>query len=191
MQVGRLTRTLALVSLTTTGALADDAPAQEVVVHASPRSRDAAEVIVHAAQASKLAGTQGDPIKVVEDLPGTARPSFGSGQLIVWGAAPSESRVYVDGVEIPVLFHGSALRSTVNGYFVRDVTLTSGAYGAEYGRAIGGMVRVETKELPESGLHGSLQADTLDGSGSIAAAFGDRVRVAVAGTYRAAVARVA
>ena len=39
--------------------------------------------------------------------------------------------------EIPALFHGSALRSTVNGDLVRDVTLTPGAYGADYGRALG------------------------------------------------------
>ena len=48
-----------------------------------------------------MVGTQGDPIKVVENLPGLARPSFGSGQLVVWGAAPTETRTYVDGVRDP------------------------------------------------------------------------------------------
>ncbi len=100
------------------------------------------------------------------------------------GAPPPPRRsTYVDGVPIPTLFHGSALRSTVNGDLVRDVTLTPGAYGADYGSAIGGMVRVETKELPESGVHGYVGADTLDGSGMVSAALGDRVRVAVAGRY--------
>ena len=138
---------------------------------------------VPAAQGSKVAGTQGDPLKVVENLPGLARPSFGSGQLIVWGSAPSETRTYVDGVEIPALFHGSALRSTVNGDLVRDVTLTPGAYGADFGRALGGMVRVETKDLPASGVHGYVSADTLDTSAMLSAALSDRVRVAVAGRY--------
>ncbi|MGD0529652.1 MAG: TonB-dependent receptor, partial [Polyangiaceae bacterium] len=88
-----------------------------------------------------------------------------------------------DGVEVPALFHGSALRSTINGDLVRDVTLTPGAYGADYGRAIGGMVRVETKDLPDTGVHGYVGADTLDGSAMVSAALGDRVRVAVAGRY--------
>ena len=140
-------------------------PTEEIVVRGAPRRRDVTDVTVSATEASQVAGTQGDPIKIVENLPGLARPSFGSGQLIVWGSAPAETRTYVDGVEIPALFHGSALRSTVNGDLVRDVTLTPGAYGADYGRALGGMVRVETKDLPETGVHGYAAADTLDGSG--------------------------
>jgi TonB family protein len=156
---------------------------QEIVIRGAHRRRGATDVTVAAAQASKVAGTQGDPIKVVESLPGLARPSFGSGQLVVWGSAPGETRTIVDGVEIPALFHGSALRSTVNGDLVRDVTLTPGAYGADYGRALGGMVRVETKDLPETGVHGYAGADTLDGSGMVTAAIGDRVRVGVAARY--------
>jgi hypothetical protein len=158
-------------------------PSSEVVVRGVPRRHDATDVAVPAGEASKVSGTQGDPVKVVESLPGLARASFGSGQLIVWGSAPHESRTYVDGVEIPALFHGNALRSTVNGALVHDVTLTPGAYGADVGRAIGGMVRIETKDLPESGARGYVSADTLDGSGMVTAALGDRVRVAVAGRY--------
>jgi hypothetical protein len=158
-------------------------PTTEVVVHGAARRHDVTDVTVSAVQAAKVVGTEGDPIKVVENLPGLARPSFGSGQLVVWGSSPGETRTYVDGVEIPQLFHGSALRSTVNGDLVRDVTLTPGAYGADYGRALGGMVRVETKDLPDTGVHGYVGADTLDGSAMMSAALGERVRVAVAGRY--------
>jgi TonB family protein len=159
------------------------APTDDVVVRGARRRRDVTDVTISASQGSKVVGTQGDPIKVLENLPGLARPSFGSGQLIVWGSAPTETQTYVDGVPVPALFHGSALRSTVNGDLVRDVTLTPGAYGADYGRALGGMVRVETKDLPDTGLHGYAAADTLDGSAMVSAALGDRVRVAVAGRY--------
>jgi hypothetical protein len=185
MKRARSRRLIAAAALLSTSARAEDGapPAEDVVVRAVPRVRSATDVVVPAAQASKLVGTQGDPAKVVEDLPGMTRPSFGTGQLIIWGASPSESRTYVDGVEIPALFHGSALRSTINGDLVRDVTLTPGAYGVEFGRAIGGAVRVETKDLPERGIHGYLGADTLDGSGMVTAAIGDRVRVGVAARY--------
>ncbi|HXX68920.1 MAG TPA: hypothetical protein VEK07_17165, partial [Polyangiaceae bacterium] len=88
-------------------------PVQDVVVRGARRRHDATETTVPAAQARKVVGTQGDPVKIVEDLPGVARPAFGAGQIIVWGAAPAETRTYVDGVEIPVLFHGSAVRSTI------------------------------------------------------------------------------
>jgi TonB family protein len=164
---------------TPTGPISSD----DITVRGAPRHHDTTDITIPAAQGSRVAGTQGDPIKVVENLPGLARPSFGSGQLIVWGSSPSETRTYVDGVEIPALFHGSALRSTVNGDLVRDVTLTPGAYGVDSGRALGGMVRVETKDLPETGLHGYAGADTLDGSGMVTAALGDRVRVGAAARY--------
>jgi TonB family protein len=162
---------------------APSAPPQDIEAHGVRPRHDETDVSVAAAQASKVVGTQGDPIKVLENLPGLARPSFGSGQLIVWGSSPNETRTYVDGVEVPALFHGSALRSTVNGDLVQTVTLTPGAYGADYGRAIGGMVRAETKDLPANGVHGYASADTLDGSAMASAALGDRLRVAVAGRY--------
>jgi TonB family protein len=157
------------------------APAQDVVAHGARRKHDELDVTIPAAQGRKVVGTQGDPIKVLENLPGLARPSFGSGQLIVWGSGPGDTRTYVDGVEVPALFHGSALRSTVNGDLVRDVTLTPGAYGADYGRSLGGVVRVETRDLPTTGVHGYAGADTLDGSGMVTAALNDRVRIGMAG----------
>ena len=98
---------------------------------------------VTAKQAEMVAGTAGDPAKIVEDLPGVARASLGSDPLAVWGSPASDTRVTVDGVEIPSLFPGDALRSTINGGLISSVTLTPGAYGADYGRALGGIVQVE------------------------------------------------
>ena len=46
------------------------------------------------------------------------------------------------------------LRSTINGDLVRSIDLVPGGYGAEYGRGLGGLVRVETRALPQKGVHG-------------------------------------
>jgi hypothetical protein len=154
-----------------------------VSVHGVRQSHDIDGVTIGSQEARNLAGTEGDPVKVVYDLPGVARPSFGTGQLIVWGSAPQDTRTYVDGVEIPTLFHGAALRSTLNADLVRDVTLTPGAYGVDYGRGLGGTVRVETRDLPESGVHGYVGADVLDASAMVSAAASDRIRIAAAGRY--------
>ena len=58
-------------------------------------------------------GTQGDVLKVVENLPGVARAAAGSGALVVWGSAPQDTRVYVDGVHVPRLYHDGGYRSIV------------------------------------------------------------------------------
>jgi len=155
----------------------------EVVVRGLRPRHDAFEVKLSAQQARDVAGTQDDPVKIVENLPGLSRSPFGSDRLVLWGAAPEDTRFYVDGVEIPQLFHGSGIRSTVNGDMLQSVALTPGAYGADYGRGIGGMVRLETRDLPADSAHATLDASTLDGSALVSAPLTSRVRVALAARY--------
>jgi hypothetical protein len=157
--------------------------APEIFVRGLRPRHDAFEEKLSTEQAREVSGTQGDPVKIVESLPGLARAPFGSDQLVLWGAAPEDTRFYVDGVEIPQLFHGSGIRSTVNGDLLQSVALTPGAYGADYGRGIGGMVRLETRELGEERIHANVDASTLDGSVFASAPVGERIRVALAARY--------
>ncbi len=153
---------------------------EEVEVHAVPRARrETVDYAVRAEQARKVAGTQGDVLKVVQNLPGVSRPPVASGQIVVWGSAPRDTRIYIDGVDVPALYHGSGLRSIVNSDLVSSIDLVPGAFGAEYGRGLGGLVRVETRSLPR-GTHGYVGADTLDGSGMVSTELGPRARIAVA-----------
>jgi hypothetical protein len=158
-------------------------PVEEVQVRAAPRAKEATSFGLARAESGLVPGTQGDSLKVVQSLPGVARPAFGTGQLVVWGSAPEDTRVYVDGVEIPALYHGGGLRSTVNAELVRSIDFVPGGWGAEYGRGLGGLVRAETRALPTEGTHGYLSADTLDGSGMVSTTIGDRVRVGAAARY--------
>ncbi len=165
------------------GAPVGESTADDVVVRGPRPRRDVGQISIAAAEARLVAGTQGDVLKVVQNLPGVARPPLASGQLVVWGSAPKETRVYVDGVEIPALYHGSALRSTINSDLVASIELVPGAYGADYSRGLGGLVRIETRALPSAGTHGYLSADTLDTSGMVSTQLGAHVRVGVAARY--------
>ena len=111
-----------------------------------------------------IPGTQGDVLKAVQNLPGIARAPFGLGQLIVWGSAPQDTRVYVDGVYIPTLYHFGGLRSTVNSEVVQSLSFTPGGYGVDYGRGVGGVVEIESRRPRGDGYHGFVQLDTIDGS---------------------------
>ena len=155
------------------------APPDTIEVRGRPHARrEANQTTVRAEQAKKVAGTQGDVLKVVQNLPGVSRPPVASGQIVVWGSAPRETRIYVDGVDIPALYHGSGLRSVINSDLVSSVDLVPGAFGAEYGRGLGGLVRVETRALPR-GTHGYVGADTLDGSALVSTELSPRARIAV------------
>jgi len=138
----------------------------ETVVRVKRRARAVTSTRTAVAEAQRLPGTQGDAIRVVESLPGVGRPSFASGSLLLWGASPESSRIYVDGVPIPQLFHGGGVRSALNGFFVKDIELIPGAYGADYGGATAGMVRITTAQLQE-GTHGIVSVDLLDSSAAV------------------------
>jgi TonB family protein len=156
---------------------------EEVVVRATRIKKEAVETRIRTEEARRVPGTQGDTLKVVQNLPGVGRSSFGSGQLIVWGSAPQETRVVVDGVEVPALYHVGGLRSTINSDIVRSIDLSPGSYGAEYGRGLGGLVRVDLRPLPGEGVHGYVAADVIDSSAMLAMKLTPRLRLAVAGRY--------
>jgi TonB family protein len=156
---------------------------QEVEVRGRARTRrEVVDYAVRAEQAKKVAGTQGDVLKVVQNLPGVSRPPVASGQIVVWGSAPNDTRIYVDGVDLPALYHGSGLRGTINSDLVASIDLVPGAFGAEYGRGLGGLVRVETRSLPR-GTHGYVGADTLDGSAFASTELSSRIRIGSAFRY--------
>jgi TonB family protein len=162
---------------------AEDQDDLEVVVTAPPLEKQVVSTEVSAEEGPCVPGTQGDVLKVVENLPGVARASIGSGQVVVWGAAPQDTRVYLDGVPLPRLYHEGGFRSVVHSDMVRTVELLPGGWGAEYGRGIGGLVNVQLKPPDKLGEppHGSVSADVLDASADVRAGLTDRLSVEVAG----------
>lgn len=158
----------------------EDSDDLEIVVKAPPLQKQVVSTEVSAEQGRRVPGTQGDVLKVVENLPGVARAAAGSGALVVWGAAPQDTRVYIDGVRVPRLYHDGGLRSVVHSDLVKSVELAPGGYGAAFGRGLGGLVTVATRPLEEDGFHGSAALDLLDAAAAVRAPIGEKLHVAVA-----------
>ena len=115
---------------------------------------------------AKLARTLpggGDAAKIVQSLPAVARPSAGSTEIVVWGAAPSETRVFVDGVPVPALYHLGGYRSALGNDLIGDIRLAPAAFGVDRGRAIGGVIDIGLGD-PATAPEWRAQADALDGS---------------------------
>lgn len=159
------------------GAEADDF---EVVVVTAQLDKKVVSTEVTTEQSRFVPGAQGDVLKVVENLPGVARAAVGSAQLVVWGAAPQDTRVYVNGVRIPALYHEGGLRSVIHTDLVRTVELAPGGYGSAFGRGLGGLITVQLRPLDENVFHGAVAADLIDASGAIRVPITDRIHVAVA-----------
>jgi TonB family protein len=162
------------------GANDEDSDDLEIVVKAPPLTKQVVSTEVSAEQGRRVPGTSGDVLKVVESLPGVGRPAAGSGSLVVWGAAPQDTRVYVDGVRVPLLYHNGGVRSIVHSDLVGGVELAPGGYGPAYGRGLGGLVTVKLRRLEGEGVHGSAAVDLYDASAVVRASIGERLRFAVA-----------
>lgn len=162
---------------------ASSATTGEVVVRAATSRRAPTEIVLGGADAARGAGTQGDPAKALQAMPGFGRGGPGEGELVAWGSSPGETRVFVDGVEVPALYHGDGVRSIVPAGLVRDLRASPGAYGPEYGRALGGVVRLTTEGPALDRPHVRVGADVFDGRAYASAPLGRGVAVAASGRY--------
>ncbi len=127
--------------------------------------REKKEVSRHSLEKGELGtvpGTFGDPLRVLQNMPGVGRPPLVSGALLVRGAQPQDSQVLIDGVPIPLLYHFAGGPSVVSPSYIDRIDFFPGAYGAKYGRAIAGIVDVETGGPEPKRLHGLANVDLLN-----------------------------
>lgn len=92
-----------------------------------------------------LPGTGNDALKSLQSLPGTARVPFGLGGLVLRGFAPRDSNVFLDGIEVPVLYHFGGLASFFPSTMIDSMELVSSGYGVRYGRGQGGLVDIRSR----------------------------------------------
>jgi len=130
------------------------------VVDVAPTALGAARVSPGLARAVPGGG---DAAKVVQALPAVARPAAGSSELVVWGAAPRDTRVFVDGVPVLALYHVGGYRAAVGNDLVGTIQLTPAAFGPDRGRAIGGVIDLGLDD-PRAAPTWRVQADVLDAS---------------------------
>lgn len=109
-------------------------------------------------------GGNNDITKVVQSLPGIS-PSIGGfrNDIIIRGGGPNESVYYIDGIEIPNINHFSTQGSSggpvglVNISFIKDVTLSTSSFGAEYDNALSGVLSFEQKEANKERVAGNFR----------------------------------
>ena len=121
-------------------------------------------------------GGNNDITRVIQSLPGIS-PSVGGfrNDIIIRGGGPNETVYYIDGIEIPNINHFSTQGSSggpvglVNISFIKDVTLTTSSFGAEYDNALSGVLSFAQKEANKEKISGNFRIGsseagiTLDG----------------------------
>ncbi|MBK9072970.1 MAG: TonB-dependent receptor plug domain-containing protein [Myxococcales bacterium] len=97
---------------------------------------------------TRIPGTRGDALQSVKSLPGVGNVNAngpGASNIVIRGAAPEDSKVMVDGVEVPLLYHFGGLQSFIPSEFIQNIEFVPGGFGVEEGRSTGGVINVVTR----------------------------------------------
>jgi hypothetical protein len=90
-------------------------------------------------------GAGNDVLRALQSLPGVARTPFGLGGLALRGTAPRDTKVYLDDIEVPLLYHFGGIASFLPTGAVDEVTLEPGGASVRYGRGLGGVAVVTSR----------------------------------------------
>ena len=140
------------------------------------------ETTVHSVkieEAQKMPGTGGDPLRAIEALPGIARPPAAEAMFAVRGSAPNDSAIFVDGIQIPLAYHFGGISAVVPNDALGRLDFRPGNFGAEYGRAMGGVVDLGLRAPRRDRLGGVVQLDIIDGRLMLEGPLGPRTRFLV------------
>lgn len=151
----------------------------EVTVTASPfRTTEESPVSLRSiaiGEIEKSPGANRDISKVIQSFPGVQSTPAYRNDVIIRGGGPSESRFYLDGVEVPFINHFATQGASggpvgiINADFLREVNYYSGAFPASRGNALSGVLEFfqvdgNAEKLKFQGTVGASELGiTLDG----------------------------
>ena len=125
--------------------LAEATDELEVTVTGERPPREVTRRTIERREIERIPGTSGDALRSVENMPGVARPPGLAGLLIIRGSYPEDTQVFVDGSNIPIIYHFGGLRSVFPTELVERIDFYPGNFSAQYGRAMGGIIDVSLR----------------------------------------------
>ena len=128
-------------------------PPIEVEVRGERPPREVSRRTLSREEVRHSAGTMGDALLTIQNLPGVARPPPFSSNLVVRGSAPQDTKVLVDGTEVPLIYHFGGLSSAFPSELLERIDFVPGNYSTAYGRGLGGVVDVRLREPKSDGYH--------------------------------------
>lgn len=138
----------------------------ETTVTALAEKKDVTKKTLSQKDFIKAPGAQEDPVKAVQNLPGIANQSV-SAQVVIQGSEPDDTRYTLNGHEIPIVFHFGGISSIIMPQAVEAVDFLSSGYGPEYGRALGGIINLQTRAPKTDRWHGMAFVDIYNAGGLV------------------------
>lgn len=139
-------------------------PPAVIDVEVSAHRVELGTTVMGASEVRTLPGAFGDPFRAIESMPGVSTIASGLPFFFIRGAPPGDSGYYIDGIRVPLLFHVGAGPSVLAAGMIDQIDFQPGAYPAQYGRVIGGVVAGITKD-PSEHMRGEWNLRLFDVSG--------------------------
>jgi outer membrane receptor for ferrienterochelin and colicin len=126
------------------------------------RFRDApGRASLSGAELARVPGSGGDPMRALQALPGVASVDDSSSEPAVRGARPGDNAYYVDFLPVGYLFHLGGFTSVLNPALIRRFSLSSAAWGPEYGNVVGAVFDIELRNPRQDRLGGQIDFSLL------------------------------
>lgn len=126
----------------------------EIVVEAFRPTADLSRHVVDAEMAFETPGTYDDAVRLVASLPGVnvqREYSPSAGEVSVRGSLPGDNRTFLDGIEVPYLYHFNQYASVFPASQLDQLELFSSTFGPRYGDAVGAVIEaVSRTDRPEA-----------------------------------------
>ncbi len=135
---------------------------EDVYVRGKRPAREVTRRTLDQRELLRSPGTNGDALRALQNMPGIARPPGIAGILIVRGSSPQDTQIFVDGTNIPLVYHFGGLSSVVPTELLDKIDFYPGNFSTMYGRATGGIVDVGVRSPKTDKLHGMAQVDLID-----------------------------
>ena len=153
----------------------------EIVVYGKAEEKEVSRRQLTLAEVRKIPGLGNDAVRVIQAMPGVARPTFGSGDIIVRGAPSWDSKFYLDGIEIPLLYHFGGLKSIYNPDALESIDFYPGGWSTRYGGAIAGVIEIKGRPAKTDRWHGQLDLNLIDGSCLVEGPVNKKVSLLISG----------
>jgi hypothetical protein len=142
------------------------------------------KVEVSGEEARQTAGGSGDPLRVLGSLPGVVQIAWPAALYVVRGANPGNTGFFLDGIQVPELFHLGLELSVIHPYLIEGVDFYPGGSPANYGPYVSGIMAARTVAPPADRVHASVDVTVFDAGGIVTGPWdGGRGTVVVAARY--------
>jgi TonB family protein len=160
---------------------AEDVEAFRATARAEPPPREVTRRTITSEELTRIPGTRGDALRAIELLPGVGRPPGLAGLVLIRGASPNDSQVFLDGQPVPLLYHFGGLTSFYNSRMIDRIDFYPGNFSVRYGRKVGGVIDVGVRDGRVDQVHGVADVNLVDASLLLEVPLGERASLAVAG----------